>query len=339
MSRIFDQTNGSERGRITGITPADLAVAAAFLLAGDLIGMPTETVYGLAADATQGEAIAAIFEAKGRPSFNPLISHVASLQQALEHGIFEADALRLAEAFWPGPLTLVVPFHPSSPVSDLARAGLDTIAIRVPAHPIARALLAAVGRPIAAPSANLSGRISPTTATDVARDLGKKIALVVDGGPCDIGLESTIVSCIDGKVTLLRPGGLTRDAVERALGRGLDNVPFDPILRAPGMLESHYAPLAPMQMNTTNFAPQDAILAFGATVLPELPANRPIINLSPSGNLRQAAARLFSSLRELDALCPATIAVVPIPADGLGEAINDRLTRACAPRPILQNRS
>jgi L-threonylcarbamoyladenylate synthase len=332
MSRTFDQTGALSRGRVTGCDPVDIAVAAAVLRAGDVIGLPTETVYGLAADATQGEAVARIYEAKGRPSFNPLISHVANLEEAKRHGVFDNRALQLAEAFWPGPLTLVLPFHATSPVSDLARAGLDTIALRVPAHPVARALIEAVGRPLAAPSANLSGRVSPTTAADVAADLGGRVALVVDGGPSEVGLESTILGCFDGKVFQLRPGGVSREAAEAVLGLKLHAAPSSERLLAPGLLESHYAPIAPVHMNVINFRPNDAILAFGDTKLPEFVGSRPVINLSPSANLRQAAARLFSALRDLDAHQPAAIAVAPIPGDGLGEAINDRLKRASAPR-------
>jgi L-threonylcarbamoyladenylate synthase len=339
MSREFGQDNVFPRGRIIGVAPDDIALAAALLKAGDLVGMPTETVYGLAADATQGEAVAAIYAAKGRPSFNPLISHVASLEQALEHGVFNADALRLAEAFWPGPLTLVVPFRPTSAVSDLARAGLDTIALRVPSHPVARALIAGAGVPVAAPSANLSGRVSPTTAADVIGDLGVRVAVVIDAGACEVGLESTIISCIGDKVVQLRPGGLARESVTRVLGREMDLAIPDATLRSPGLLESHYAPFATLRMNATVFRDNDAILAFGTIKLPEFPANRPIENLSPTSNLLQAAARLFSALRELDAHHPATIAAVPIPAGGLGEAINDRLLRASAPRPFVRSHS
>jgi L-threonylcarbamoyladenylate synthase len=333
MSPPFKETSGLPRGRITGIAPSDIAAAAAALLAGDLVGMPTETVYGLAADATQGEAVAAIYDAKGRPAFNPLISHVADLESAQKHGLFNADALKLAHAFWPGPLTLIVPFRPGSPVSDLARAGLDSIGLRVPAHPAARALLQAAGRPVAAPSANLSGRISPTAAVHVAHDMGDKTAMVLDGGFCDVGVESTIISCLDGVVRLLRPGGIARQAVEAIIGRSLSDTENGAgIIRSPGLLPSHYAPLAPVRMNLGDFRPGDAILAFGASQLPHIPALTPVLNLSPQGNLRQAAARLFSALRDLDALSPAAIIVAPIPRDGLGEAIHDRLCRAAAPR-------
>ena len=339
MSREFGQDTILQRGRIIGTAPEDIAFAASLLIAGDLVGMPTETVYGLAADATQGEAVAAIYAAKGRPSFNPLISHVARLEQALEHGVFNAAALRLAEALWPGPLTLVVPFRANSPVSDLARAGLDTIALRVPSHPAARALIAEAGVPVAAPSANLSGRISPTTARDVIADLGDSVAAVVDGGACDVGLESTIISCIGDTVVQLRPGGIARESVTHILGREMDLFIPDAAIRSPGLLESHYAPLAALRMNVTEFRDDDAILAFGTIKLPEFPANRPVVNLSPTANLLQAAARLFSALRDLDAHHPATIAAVPIPAGGLGEAINDRLVRASAPRPLIHSHS
>jgi L-threonylcarbamoyladenylate synthase len=339
MSREFGQHSVFSRGRIIGTAPEDIALAASLLSAGDLVGMPTETVYGLAADATQGEAVAAIYAAKGRPSFNPLISHVASLEQALEHGVFNTEALRLAEAFWPGPLTLVVPFRPTSAVSDLARAGLDTIALRVPSHPVARALIAQAGVPVAAPSANLSGRISPTNAHDVVADLGGKVSVVINGGPCDVGLESTIISCAGGRIVQLRPGGLSRESVMRILGREMDLVIPDATLRSPGLLESHYAPLAALRISVSEFRDDDAILAFGTIKLPEFPANRPVINLSPTANLLQAAARLFSALRELDAHKPATIAVAPIPTGGLGEAINDRLARASAPRSFIHGHS
>jgi L-threonylcarbamoyladenylate synthase len=339
MSRRFGQDVVFPRGRIIGTAPQDIACASALLIAGDIVGMPTETVYGLAADATQGEAVAAIYAAKGRPSFNPLISHVASFEQAMEHGIFNANALRLAQAFWPGPLTLVVPFRPTSAISDLARAGLDTIALRVPSHPVARALLAEARVPVAAPSANLSGRISPTTAHDVIADLGDRVAVVINGGACDVGLESTIISCIGDKVVQLRPGGLSRESAVHILGRENDQLIPDMTLRSPGLLESHYAPLAALRMNVTEFHADDAILAFGTIKLPELPAHRPVINLSRTANLLQAAARLFSALRDLDAHNPATIAAVPIPSDGVGEAINDRLLRASAPRSFIRDPS
>jgi L-threonylcarbamoyladenylate synthase len=209
--------------------------------------------------------------------------------------------------------------------------------LRVPSHPVARALIAEASVPVAAPSANLSGRISPTTARDVIADLGDGVAAVVDGGACDVGLESTIISCIGDKVIQLRPGGLSRESVMHILGREMDVVMADATIRSPGLLESHYAPFAALRMNVTEFDPKDAILAFGTIKLPEFPANRPVVNLSPTANLLQAAARLFSALRELDAYNPATIAVVPVPAGGLGEAINDRLVRASAPRSFVRS--
>ncbi|MGL4634393.1 MAG: L-threonylcarbamoyladenylate synthase [Beijerinckiaceae bacterium] len=329
-SPLTDQDQ--ERGCVLMPTTEALAAATAALLAGDIVGMPTETVYGLAADATNGMAVARIYEAKGRPSFNPLISHVASLAEAEKYGVFNADARKLAEAFWPGPLTLVVPYREGSGVSDLARAGLDTIALRVPSHPVALALLQQCGRPLAAPSANLSGRISPTQAVDVAHDLGDKVAIVLDGGPCDIGLESTVVLC-DGERSLqLRPGGIPRESLEMTLRH---KIAFNSDLKAyrsPGMLVSHYAPLAPMRLNALSASKGECVLAFGQETLHCFSGIDPVLNLSPDGDLRQAAARLFSALRELDAYNPAAIAVAPIPSHGLGEAINDRLARAAAPR-------
>jgi L-threonylcarbamoyladenylate synthase len=332
MSRAFPPIDPGPRGRIIGYEMADLAAAVACLQAGDLVGLPTETVYGLAADATNGEAVAGVYEAKGRPSFNPLICHVVNLAEAQRHGLFNADALRLAEAFWPGPMTLIVPFRPDSEVSDLARAGLDSIALRVPSHPVARTLIAAMGRPLAAPSANLSGRISPTSAADVARDLGEKVACIIDGGTCDIGLESTIVSCLGNQPAMLRPGGVARESLEAALGATLPTATTDLVLRSPGLLQSHYAPVAPVRINVTDFRPSDAILAFGNIEKPRFVDDRLFLNLSPDSNLRQAASRLFTALRVLDARQPAAIAVAPIPTTGLGEAINDRLVRASAPR-------
>jgi len=320
------------RGSILGCGPADIDAAAAALAAGDIVGLPTETVYGLAADATDGRAVARIYEAKRRPAFNPLIAHVAGLEQALEHGELSGDALRLAEAFWPGPLTLVAPSRAGSPIADLARAGLGSVALRVPAHPAALALIRAFGLPLAAPSANRSGRISPTTAAAVAQELGEAVALVLDGGSCEIGLESTIVGCLDGRLRLLRPGGVTREAIEERIGRKLDAAAEEGAPRAPGMLASHYAPRAPLRLEADAFRPDEAVLAFGAVPRPaDVPPQR-YVNLSPGGDLREAAARLFAALRALDATDPACIAATPIPRQGLGEAIEDRLRRAAAPR-------
>ncbi len=307
-----------------------LAAAAALLRIGRLVAFPTETVYGLGADATSGVAVAGIYAAKGRPRFNPLIAHVAAVGDALEQGLFDRDARALADAFWPGPLTVVVPASPGCTVCDLARAGLPSVGLRVPGHPIARALLAEAGFPVAAPSANRSGRISPTSAGHVASELDGRCDLVLDGGPTAVGLESTIVACLDGTPRLLRPGGLPRDAIERILGRPLAG-PRDATLHAPGMLASHYAPTGTVRLDATDARQGDAVLDFAG----QLGAGRHVLyrDLSPEGRLDEAAANLFSFLRALDVGPAGHIAVAPIPTTGLGEAINDRLARAAAPRP------
>lgn len=304
------------------------------LLDGELAGVPTETVYGLAADATNPSACARIYEAKGRPQFNPLISHVDSLETARRHGDFNADAMCLAEAFWPGPLTLVVPRLASSGISDLATAGLDTVALRVPAGPVMRALSAQSGRPLAAPSANLSGKISATTADDVVKDLGPSLAHVIDAGPCPVGIESTIVACVGDEVRLLRPGGVALEELEAALARPLavTHTPNDTNPQAPGMLTSHYAPGAKVRLNAIDVRPGEALLGFGPSLLPGQDQAAGIFNLSQTGDLREAAARLFTGLRSLDATGTGMICVQAIPETGLGAAINDRLRRAAAPR-------
>ncbi|SDO39158.1 L-threonylcarbamoyladenylate synthase [Methylobacterium phyllostachyos] len=313
---------------------AGLAEAAALLLSGELVAFPTETVYGLGADATDPAAVARIFAAKERPRFNPLISHLPDLAAALAEGVFDAPARRLAEAFWPGPLTLVVPAQPASRVSDLARAGLPSVALRVPAHPLAQALLSQVGRPVAAPSANRSGRVSPTRAAHVLDDLEGRIAAVLDGSDTPVGVESTVVACLGGPPRLLRPGGITRAALRAILGHdpaAPEAVDADRPA-GPGMLASHYAPRARVRLDATRIEPGEAVLLFG-TSRPEGHAQAcAALNLSPVGNAEEAAARLFGALRDLDASGAATIAVVPIPSDGLGEAIRDRLARAAAPR-------
>jgi len=309
---------------------AGIAAAVRCLAAGGLAAFPTETVYGLGADAGNGEAVARLYAAKGRPAFNPLIAHVADLAAARKVGIFNADAERLAAAFWPGPVTLVLPKQPACGVSDLALAGLDSVAIRVPVHPVARAILKALGRPVVAPSANRSGHVSPTSAAHVIGDLRGRIDLVVDGGPCTVGVESTIVSCL-GRPALLRPGGLPREAIERVLGQplALPTAPTGNAPVAPGMLSSHYAPKAELRLNADTPHDGEALLAFGAA-----PAHAGrALNLSPRGDLVEAAANLFSHLRALDASGVRRIAVMPIPREGLGEAINDRLARAAAPKP------
>jgi len=311
------------------------AEAARVLAAGGLVAFPTETVYGLGADATDGRAVARLYEAKGRPAFNPLIAHVADAQAARALARFDADAARLADAFWPGPLTLVLPKSPACPVAALATAGLDTIAVRVPAHAVARDILAAFAKPVVAPSANRSGHVSPTVAAHVAADLGGRIELIIDGGATPLGIESTIIACLDGVPALLRPGGLPRAAVERALGRKL----ADPTAtrtgtapRAPGMLAAHYAPRTPLKLQAARVAPGEALLGFGAALPPGAEGAVRTLNLSPGGDLIEAAANLFSHLRALDAAGAPAIAVMRIPAEGLGEAINDRLARAATRR-------
>lgn len=303
--------------------------AADLLRSGKLVAFPTETVYGLGADATNDQAVAAIFEAKGRPRFNPLIMHVVDLEQAFVHGRFNRLALKLAETFMPGALTMVVPRHEDSNISLLATAGLETVALRMPAHPLARALLRAAEVPVAAPSANKSGRVSPTCGRHVAEQLGDEVALIIDAGTCRIGLESTIVSCIGDDPVLLRPGGISREEIETAIGRRLRDAEQTATPQAPGGLASHYAPNARLRLNATTCEPGEALLAFG----PGAPAcDGPVLNLSAAGELTQAAANLFAHLRELDAQGCEAIAVMPVPEFGLGEAINDRLRRAAAPR-------
>jgi L-threonylcarbamoyladenylate synthase len=319
----------SAGGEIRQADDAAVAEAAGILRAGGLVAFPTETVYGLGADAAQGEAVARIYAAKGRPSFNPLIAHVGSLDEALRLGVFSPMALRLGAAFWPGPLTLVVPATADCPVSDLARAGLDSVAVRVPAHPVARALLAAFGGAVVAPSANKSGRVSPTTAAHVAADFGADIDCVLDGGPTHVGVESTIVSCLEDAPQLLRPGGLAREAIEELLGQPLIAARESAIV-APGMLASHYAPRASVRLNAVEAETGEAILDFGTAMRGKSGLMR--CNLSVRGDLIEAAANLFAYLRALDASGAQTIAVAPIPQEGLGEAINDRLARAAAER-------
>jgi L-threonylcarbamoyladenylate synthase len=316
--------------------PDAIGAAARVLQNGGLVAFPTETVYGLGADATNAAAVAKLYAAKGRPAFNPLIAHVTDAAAARRLAIFDAAADALARAFWPGPLTLVLPKAPSCAVADLATAGLDTVAVRVPAHRIARALIAAFDRPVVAPSANRSGHVSPTTADHVVADLADRVDLVLDGGPTSVGVESTILACVGGSVTLLRPGGIPRDAIERALGRKVDEAQVSaedgeaPL--APGMLASHYAPRATLRLDAGEVRPGEALLAFGPGVPSGAERATLMLNLSARGDLVEAAANLFSHLRELDRARVARIAVMPIPHDGLGEAINDRLARAAAPR-------
>jgi L-threonylcarbamoyladenylate synthase len=307
---------------------AGIAEAARILRSGGLVALPTETVYGLAADATSDAAVARIYAAKARPKFNPLIGHVASREAAFEQGIFSADALRLAEAFWPGPLTLVVPLAPGATVCAASRAGQQNIALRVPAHPVALAVISAAARPLAAPSANRSGRVSPVTAAHVARDFAGEIDLILDGGRCPVGLESTIIECLEGQPRLLRPGGIARMEVEAALGHALgEHTGVGPV-RSPGMSQSHYAPRAKLRLEAATREESEAGLDFGGI----FGGGKNVLDLSPGRDLAEAAANFFIFLRELDAPGPARIAVAPIPYEGLGEAINDRLARAAAPR-------
>ena len=328
---------GAIKAGATAAGAAAVAQAARTLAAGGLVAFPTETVYGLGADATNGAAVARVYEAKGRPAFNPLIAHVADAGAARALARFDAAAERLTAAFWPGPLTLVLPKSPNCPVAELATAGLDTIAVRVPSHPLARAILAAFGRPVVAPSANRSGHLSPTTAAHVLADLRGRIELVVDDGPTPMGLESTIVACLDGAV-LLRPGALPRADIERLVPlveaplRAVAAADDDEVPLAPGQLASHYAPRARLRLEAESIAPGEALLAFGSVSARGAEHAALALNLSARGDLIEAAANLFSHLRALDAAGAATIAVMPVPHAGLGEAINDRLARAAAPR-------
>ncbi len=295
-----------------------MAEAAEALRGGGLVILPTETVYGLAADAADPQAVVAIFEAKGRPRFNPLIAHVAGRTEAMRLAAFDNRAEILMEAFWPGPLTLVAPIRDSVAVCDLARAGLDTVAVRAPAHPLARQVLEAFGRPVVAPSANKSGRPSPTTFADAIAETGVFVAAALDGGPCAVGLESTVVAMLDGQARLLRPGSVTRMEIEALIGP-LAEAEAD-AKRSPGRMAAHYAPDAPVRINAVRAREGEVMIGFGS-----VPGD---LNLSPTGNLREAAANLFAYLRAADARKPTGIAVGFIPEYGIGEAINDRLRRA-----------
>jgi L-threonylcarbamoyladenylate synthase len=326
-------------GLKTQILPAnEVAVARAVdcLKAGGLVAFPTETVYGLGADATSAAAVARLYEAKGRPLFNPLIAHVGDIAGGLKIADFNATARKLAGHFWPGPLTLVLPKAVDCPVAELATGGLETIAVRLPAHPLARGILRAFGGPVVAPSANLSGHVSPTTAAHVLGDLDGLIDLIVDGGPVTVGVESTIVGCFDTPM-LLRPGGLAREEIERVLGlplvrppRGEPEEAGQPL--APGMLASHYAPRTRVRLDAASVEAGEALLAFGPASLPGMELASAMLNLSASGNVAEAAANLFGYLRALDAKGARAIAVMPVPHQGLGEAINDRLRRAAIGR-------
>lgn len=326
----------TKRGAIEWAGETAVAAGARILGAGGLVAFPTETVYGLGADATNDRAVARIFEAKTRPEFNPLIVHVLDIEMARGLVHVSPVAQTLMERFWPGPLTLVLPRNEDSPISHLVSAGLETIAIRAPDHPVARALIAKAGVPLAAPSANRSGEVSPTRAEHVQGSLGDSVDLILDGGPCAVGIESTIVAVEGEVIKLLRPGGIPRADIEALIG------PIEMLIvedaerpnaapTAPGQLRSHYAPRARLRLEAVSAGGDEALLAFGPTA-PEGAAQ--MMNLSPTGDLAEAAANLFAMLRALDHTGIATIAVMPIPQEGLGEAINDRLTRAAAPRNL-----
>lgn len=311
------------------LAPFALDRAVSLLRQGELVAFPTETVYGLGGDATSEAAVAAIFAAKERPQFNPLIVHVPDLAAAETLAAFDGKARRIARKFWPGPLTLVLKRAQDCPVALLACAGLDTLALRVPAHPLAQKLLRAAGLPLAAPSANRSGHVSPTTSAHVMEELGGRIAAVLDGGPCPIGIESTILDLSGEKPLLLRPGGAALEELEKILGRPIARAQGGAQPRAPGMLERHYAPSLPLRLNAAGVAKTEALIAFGPE--PLLGAAR-CISLSPTGDLQEAASRLFAALRALDNPAFSAIAVMPIPEWGLGLAINDRLARAARGR-------
>jgi len=340
-------------GLVTRVARASVGAvkdAKSVLAAGGLVAFPTETVYGLGADATNDKAVARLYAVKERPSFNPLIAHVADLAAAQHLAVFNDTALRLARALWPGPLTLVLPKTAHCSVGQLPTAGLDTIAVRVPSHPVARQLLGAFGKPVVAPSANRSGKVSPTTAQHVLHDLRDRIELLINDGPAPLGIESTIIACLDGPV-LLRPGAIDRDAIEKLLGTAIA-APMSPTPGhhgrrgtvtpgapartpapvAPGMLASHYAPKTPLRMNAAEVAPGEALLAFGADAPTGVDRAAAMLNLSERGDLIEAAANLFAHLRSLDTEKATAIAVAPVPDRGIGEAINDRLRHAAAPR-------
>jgi L-threonylcarbamoyladenylate synthase len=311
--------------------PGDIAEAARLLRRGELVAFPTETVYGLGGDATRDDAVAAIFAAKDRPLFNPLIVHLAELADAAELASFDARARTLAERFWPGPLTLVLTRRRHGPIALLASAGLETIALRVPAHPVALALIRAAGLPLAAPSANRSGAVSPTRAAHVAAELGGRIAAIVDGGPCAVGVESTVLDLTGAVPCLLRPGGVPLEALAPVVGAITEARATSDAPRAPGMMASHYAPSLPLRLDATSVGAGEALLAFGPDVPP---GAAQMVSLSARGDVVEAAANLFAALRQLDRPEHRAIAVMPIPERGLGRAINDRLRRAAAPRPL-----
>jgi len=322
MAEIIDiQTQGSYA----------LEAACRVLLDGEPIAMPTETVYGLAADATNPDAISRIYEVKGRPRFNPLIAHMADLAMAETYADFDPLSRKLADAFWPGPLTLVVPLKADSAIHALCSAGLPTVGLRVPKG-LAAELIRAFGRPLAAPSANTSGRISPTSAQHVEADLGDRIALILDGGAASVGVESTIIKIENGEARLLRPGGLDVADIEACLGQTVVRADHSAAIEAPGMLASHYAPETGVRLDALTVEPGEALVNFGGRALAGADAAAAQFDLSPKGDLREAAANLFAIMKQADAVGARRIAFAPVPTHGLGEAINDRLMRAAAPR-------
>lgn len=315
--------------RIATVTPETITEAAAVIRAGGLLGLPTETVYGLAANALDGRAVARIFEAKGRPSFNPLIVHVTDTTQARTLAIFSDTALAVAEAFWPGPITLILPRTPDCPVSELCSAGLPTLALRCPDHKSARAVIAAAGVPVAAPSANRSGTLSPTTPQHVAESLGDAVDMILAAGACTVGLESTVLDLSGDAPTILRPGAITPDDLARVLGHtpAIDDGDHERP-KSPGQLLRHYAPKTPVRLNAATLEAGEAYLAFGPTLLGRNLPESAKRNLSEKGDLNEAAANLFGYLHALDTGAHSAIAVAPVPDEGLGIAINDRLRRA-----------
>lgn len=338
-TRLFSMADFEIDG-LDGAAHGDFALNEAFvaakdcLMGGGLVAIPTETVYGLAADATNGAAVAKIFAAKNRPDFNPLISHLSSLDAAQSHGIFNDEAIKLAKAFWPGPLTLVVPKHPDSTIADLTSAGLGTVALRVPDAPLMRALSHAMDRPLAAPSANRSGHVSPTRAEHVQEELDGRIDVIMDLGSCRVGVESSVVFSAEGQpTTLLRPGGIASSAIERILGKALARAGSDDHNpSSPGMLTSHYAPSVPVRLDAVAIEEGEALLAFGSDLPQGHEKAVEIVNLSARGDDLEAAQNLFAALRALDREDICRIAVAPIANEGLGEAINDRLRRAAQGR-------
>lgn len=321
LSVDADQESGDE----AALTKADKV-----LQAGGLVGVPTETVYGLAGDATNPQAVAKIFELKGRPSFNPLILHCSDLDQAQTLGVFNSNALTLATHFWPGPLTLVVPKKPGSVIAKTATAGLNSVALRITAHPVMRQLAHRLGGPIAAPSANKSGSLSPTSAEAVSEQFGDGLDLILDGGPCRVGVESTVIACLTDQVQILRPGGLSHEQIAAVVGleEMRSSAQEDAVIRSPGATLNHYAPRTPVRINATDVKPGEAALLFGDQSLDGLHSAISVCNLSLKSDLNEAAANLFQMLRQLDKVGAKSIAVATIPNNHLGAAINDRLHRA-----------